>query len=196
MKMMNIVQEAKSALFLFLAFTLFTGLVYPLLITGIVQTTMLEKSGGSLIVVDGKVVGSELIGQNFTSPSYFQGRPSAVGYAANGSGSSNYGPSSARLMEEVRQRIEYVRRINNLSQNAPVPCELVLASASGLDPHISMQGAMIQVARIARERGLPQSEVKLLVYQHVEPAQFGIMGQERVNALMLNLALDDLAKRG
>jgi K+-transporting ATPase ATPase C chain len=195
MKMMNIAQDAKSALFLFLAFTLFTGLVYPLLITGIVQTAMPEKAGGSLIVVDGKVVGSELIGQNFSTPGYFQGRPSAVGYAANGSGASNYGPSSARLREEVRQRIEYVRRINNLSQNAPVPCELVLASASGLDPHISMQGAMIQVTRIARERGLPQSEVKLLVYQHVEPAQFGIIGQERVNVLMLNLALDDLAKR-
>ena len=118
--MMNIAQEAKSALFLFLAFTLFTGLVYPLLITGIVQTAMPEKAGGSLIVVDGKVVGSELIGQNFSSLGYFQGRPSAVGYAANGSGASNYGPSSARLMEEVRQRIEYVRRINNLSQNAPV----------------------------------------------------------------------------
>jgi K+-transporting ATPase ATPase C chain len=193
---MNIAQEAKSALFLFLAFTIFTGLVYPLLITGIVQTAMPEKAGGSLIVVDGKVVGSELIGQNFSFPGYFQGRPSAVGYAANGSGASNYGPSSARLMEDVRQRIEYVRHINNLSQNAPVPSELVLASASGLDPHISMQGAMMQVARISKERGLPESEVKLLVYQHVEPAQFGIMGQERVNALMLNLELDDLTRWG
>jgi K+-transporting ATPase ATPase C chain len=191
---MQIIQEAKTALFLFLAFTLFTGLVYPLLITGIVQTAMPEKAGGSLIAVDGKVVGSEFIGQNFTSPGYFQGRPSAVGYAANGSGASNYGPTSAALMEEVSRRIEYVRRTNNLSQNAPVPSELVLASGSGLDPHISMQGAMMQVARIARVRGLPQSEVKLLVYQHVQPAQFGIMGQERVNVLMLNLGLDGLAK--
>ena len=191
---MNIAQEAKPALVMFLAFTLFTGLVYPLLITGIVQTAMPEKAAGSMIVVDGKIVGSELIGQNFSSPGYFQGRPSVVGYAANNSGASNYGPTSAKLIEEVSQRIEYVRHINNLSQNASVPGELVLASASGLDPHISIEGAMMQVARIAIERRLPQSEIKLLVYQHKEPAQFGIMGQERVNVLMLNRDLDDLAK--
>ena len=194
--MIDIAQEAKPGIFLFLAFTLLTGLAYPLLITGIVQTAMPEKAGGSLIVVDERIVGSELIGQNFSSPGYFQGRPSAAGYAADGSGASNYGPASAKLMEQVRQRIEYIRRTNNLSPDVPVPGELVLASASGLDPHISIQGALIQVARIARVRGLPENEVKLLVYQHVEPAQFGIMGQERVNALMLNLELDDLARRG
>jgi len=189
---MNIAKEAKSALFLFLAFTIFTGLVYPLLITGIVQTAMPEKAGGSLIVVDGKVVGSELIGQNFSSLGYFQGRPSAVGYAADGSGASNYGPASANLMEQVRQRIDYIRRTHNLSPNVPVPVELVLASASGLDPHISTQGALIQAARIARVRGLPENEVKLLIYQHIEPAQFGIIGPEMVNVLRLNLALDEL----
>ena len=129
--MINIAKEAKSGIFLFLAFTLLTGLVYPLLITGIVQTAMPEKASGSLIVVDERIVGSELIGQNFSRPGYFQGRPSAVGYAADGSGASNYGPASANLMEQVRQRIEYIRRTNNLSPNVPVPGELVLASASG-----------------------------------------------------------------
>ncbi|VVB72085.1 Potassium-transporting ATPase KdpC subunit [uncultured archaeon] len=193
--MTNIVQEAKSAILLFLAFTLLTGLVYPLLITGIAQTAWPEKAAGSLIVKDGRIVGSELIGQNFSGSGYFQGRPSEVGYAADGSGAGNLGPTSAKLMEQVCRRIEYVRRTNNISQKTPVPPELVLASASGLDPHISREGALMQVPRIARVRGLPESEVKLLVYQHAEPAQFGIMGQERLNVLMLNLALDDLAMR-
>ena len=193
--MNDIMREVKPAVLLFLAFSLLTGLVYPLMITGIVQTAMPEQADGSLIMMDGKVVGSGLIGQNFTSPGYFHGRPSAVSYAADGSGASNLGPTSARLMEEVRRRVERIRMENNLSQDAAVPADLVLASASGLDPHISMQGAMIQVARIAGARALPESEVKLLVYQTLEPAQFGILGQERVNVLKLNLALDELTRR-
>lgn len=191
---MDIAQEAKPALFMFLAFTLMTGLVYPLLITGIVQTAIPEKAEGSMIMSDGKVIGSELIGQNFSDPGYFQGRPSATGYAANSSGASNYGPTSASLIQVVRQRIEHLRQMNNLSQNATVPGELVLASASGLDPHISIEGALMQVKRIAARRALPQSEIKLLVYQHKEPAQFGIMGQDRVNVLLLNWDLDQLSK--
>lgn len=191
---MRIAQEAKPALFMFLAFSLITGLVYPLLITGIVQTTIPEKAEGSMIISDGKVVGSELIGQNFSDPGYFQGRPSAAGYAANSSGASNYGPSSASLIQVVRQRIEGLRKMNNLSQNAAVPSELALASASGLDPHISIEGALIQVKRIAAKRDLPESEIKLLVYQHKEPAQFGIMGQDRVNVLLINRDLDHLAR--
>ncbi|RQW80915.1 MAG: potassium-transporting ATPase subunit KdpC [Methanothrix sp.] len=189
------IKEVKPAVLLFLAFSLLTGLVYPLLITGVVQTTMPERADGSLIVVDGQVIGSELIGQNFSSSGYFHGRPSAVGYAANGSGASNLGPTSSRLMDEVRRRVEQVRMENNLSQNMPVPADLVEASASGLDPHISMEGAMLQVPRVAKARGFPESEVKLLVYQTIEPAQFGILGQERVNVLKLNLALDDLTRR-
>ncbi|WP_422578972.1 potassium-transporting ATPase subunit KdpC [Methanothrix sp.] len=188
------VKEVKPAVLLFLAFSLLTGLVYPLLITGVVQTMMPERAHGSLIVVDGQVIGSELIGQNFSGPGYFHGRPSAVSYAANGSGASNLGPTSSRLMDEVRRRVEQVQMENNLSQNMPVPADLVEASASGLDPHISMDGAMLQVPRIAKARGLPESEVKLLVYQTIEPAQFGILGQERVNVLKLNLALDDLTR--
>jgi K+-transporting ATPase ATPase C chain len=193
--MYDTMKEVKSAVLLFLAFSLLTGLVYPLLITGIVQMTMSERAAGNLIIMDGKVIGSELIGQKFTSPGYFHGRPSAVSYAANGSGASNYGSTSSRLMEEVRRRVEQVRTENNLSQDEPVPADLVLASASGLDPHISMQGALLQVPRVAKSRALPVSEVTLLVYQTFEPAQFGMLGQERVNVLKLNLALDDLSRR-
>jgi K+-transporting ATPase ATPase C chain len=193
--MSDIAKEIKAAVLLFLAMSVLTGLAYPLFITGVVQKLMPEQAEGSLLVVEGKVVGSELIGQNFTSPGYFHGRPSAVGYAANGSGASNFGPTSAKLMDEVRLRIEQVRTENNLSRNAAVPGELVLASASGLDPHISVEGAMLQIPRIARARGLPESEVKVLVYQHMEPAQFEVLGQEKVNVLKLNLALDDLVKR-
>jgi potassium-transporting ATPase KdpC subunit len=193
--MYDIIKEIKPAVLLFLAFSLLTGLVYPLLITGVVQTTMPDRADGSLIKVDGKVIGSELIGQNFSGNDYFHGRPSAVGHAANGSGASNLGPTSSRLMDEVRRRVEQVRTENNLSQNTPVPADLVQASASGLDPHISMEGAMLQIPRIAKARSLPESEVMLLVYQTIEPAQFGILGQERVNVLKLNLALDDLTRR-
>jgi K+-transporting ATPase ATPase C chain len=164
--------------------------------TGIIQIAMPEQARGSLIVVNGTVVGSELIGQNFSSPDYFHGRPSAVDYAGNGSGASNFGPTSKKLMEQVSQRISEVRAENNLSSNATVPSELVLTSASGLDPHISVEGAMLQVPRLAVARGIPESEVKVLVYQHIEPAQFGIMGQERVNVLNLNLALDELNRSG
>ncbi len=192
--MKDIAKEIRAAGLLFLAMSVLTGLAYPLFITGIVQTIMPEQAGGSLLAVEGKVVGSELIGQNFSSPGYFHGRPSAVGYSANGSGASNFGPTSSKLMDQVRPRIEHVRRENNLSQNAPVPGELVMTSGSGLDPHISLTGVMLQVPRVAKARGLPESEVKVLVYQHVEPAQFDVLGQERVNVLKLNLALDELTR--
>ena len=194
--MNKITDDLKTAMLLFIAFSLLMGLIYPLFMTGVIQIAMPKQASGSLIVVDGKIVGSELIGQNFTSPSYFHGRPSAVNYAGNGSGASNFGPTNKNLMEQVRQRISEVRTENNLSSNATVPSELVLTSGSGLDPHISMEGAMLQVPRVAVARGIPESEVKVLVYQHIEPAQFGIMGQERVNVLNLNLALDKLNRSG
>ena len=194
--MNKITDDLKTAMLLFIAFSLLTGLIYPLLMTGVIQIAMPKPASGSLVVVYGSVVGSELIGQNFTSPGYFHGRPSAVNYAGNGSGASNFGPTSAKLMEQVSQRISEVRTENNLSSNATVPGELVLTSGSGLDPHISMEGAMLQVPRVAVARGIPESEVKVLVYQHIEPAQFGIMGQERVNVLNLNLALDELNRSG
>ncbi len=188
-------KEIKTAVLLFIAFSLLTGLIYPLLMTGIIQIAMPEQANGSLIVMDGKVVGSELIGQNFSSPGYFHGRPSAVGYSANGSGASNFGPTSAKLMDQVRQRIEQIRMENNLSPNASVPADLVLASASGLDPHISPVGAILQVPRIAKARGLPDSELEKLVDEHTEQPQFGFLGQDRVNVLRLNLALDNLTRR-
>ena len=194
--MNKITDDLKTAMLLFIAFSLLTGLIYPLFMTGVIQIAMPKQASGSLIVVDGKIVGSELIGQNFTSSSYFHGRPSAVNYAGNGSGASNFGPTNKNLMEQVSQRISEVRTENNLSSNATVPSELVLTSGSGLDPHISMEGAMLQVPRVAVARGIPESEVKVLVYQHIEPAQFGIMGQERVNVLNLNLALDKLNRSG
>jgi K+-transporting ATPase ATPase C chain len=193
--MKDVMKEIKTASLLFLAFSIITGIIYPLLITGIVQTAIPEQADASLILVDGKVIGSALIGQNFTEAGYFHSRPSAASYAANGSAASNLAPSSSRLIEQVRHRAEQVRAENNLSQDALVPADLVQASASGLDPHISMLGAMLQVPRIARARTLPESEVKLLVYQNLEPAQFGILGQERINVLKLNLALDDLTKK-
>jgi len=194
--MNNIKDDLKTAMLLFVGFTLLTGLVYPLLMTGIIQIALPEQASGSMIVVNGSVVGSELIGQNFSSPGYFHGRPSAVNYAGNGSGASNFGPTNKNLMEQVSQRISEVRAENNLSSNATVPSELVLTSGSGLDPHISVEGAMLQVPRVANARSIPESEVKVLVYQHIEPAQFGIMGQERVNVLNLNLALDELNRSG
>lgn len=168
---------------------------YTFFITGVAQLTFPYQANGSLLYVDGKVVGSELIGQSFTSPGYFHGRPSARNYDAEDSGGSNLGPTSAKLMEQVRQRVEQVRRENGLAPDAPVPADLVLASGSGLDPHISPESALLQVARVAKARGLPESEVKALVERHIEPPQFGVLGADKVNVLKLNIALDELAKK-
>jgi K+-transporting ATPase ATPase C chain len=155
---------------------------------------MPEKAKGSMLTVDGRVVGSELIGQEFVSPGYFHGRPSAVGYAANGSGASNLGPTSARLMEQTGQRAKEIRQENNLSEDASVPADSVLASGSGLDPHISLEAAMQQVPRVAKARGMNQSEVQDLVRGNVESSQLSILGRERLNVLKLNLALDEITK--
>ncbi|HWQ20252.1 MAG TPA: potassium-transporting ATPase subunit KdpC [Methanotrichaceae archaeon] len=193
--MVNIAKEIRTAALLFIAFSLLTGLAYPLFITGIVNTAIPGKAGGSLLIVDGNVVGSELLGQKFTSPGYFHGRPSAADYAANSSGASNYGPTSARLMDLVRQRVMEIRGENGMPPNEAVPADLVLASGSGLDPHISVEGAMLQVGRIARARGLSEPNVRALVNRHVEPAEIGVLGQDRVNVLKLNIGLDDLARR-
>jgi K+-transporting ATPase ATPase C chain len=146
--------------------------------------------------MDGRVIGSELIGQNFSGPGYFHGRPSAVGYMANGSGGSNLGPTSDKLMEETQKRIEYIRLENGLSSDIPVPADLVLASGSGLDPHISVEGAMLQAPRIAKSRGLLELKIKALVNQSVEPVYLGTFGQDRVNVLRLNMKLDGPSKGG
>lgn len=192
--MQEISHDLKSAIRLFLVFSIITGLVYPLLVTELAQNLMPEKAKGSMLTVDGMVVGSDLIGQEFVSPGYFHGRPSAVGYAANGSGASNLGPTSAKLMEQTGQRVKEIRQENNLSEDAAVPADSVLASGSGLDPHISLDAAMQQVPRIANTRGMNQSEVQDLVRRNVESSQLSILGQERLNVLKLNLALDEITK--
>ncbi len=191
--MNKITKEVKTGILLFVVICVLV-LAYTLFIPLVANVTMPDKANGSLLVVDGKVIGSKFIGQSFTSPGYFHGRPSAVNYNGANSGASNYGPTSEKLMEQVSQRIEQVRRENGLPLDAPVPADLVLASGSGLDPDISVDSAVLQVSRIATERGLPESEVKALVSEHIEPPQFGFLGQERVNVLKLNLALDELTK--
>ncbi len=186
------VKQLKIGL-MFFAIICVLSLAYSVFLTGVAEVVAPAKANGSLITVDGQVVGSELIGQSFTSPGYFNGRPSAVVYAGNNSGGSNYGPTSDELMKQVQARIEEVRKANNLPPDTPVPADLVLASGSGLDPDISVGSAMLQVPRVAAARGLPEDDVKKLVEQHTQPPEFGFIGQERVNVLKLNLALDELA---
>ena len=188
----EILREAKTCVLLF-GLVCLLSLAYPFFVTFVAETTMPNQAHGSLLYVNGTLVGSELIGQKFTSPAYFHGRPSAVDYNASNSGGSNLGPTSAKLMDQVRERVKQVRSENGLPANATVPADLVLASGSGLDPHISAASASLQVPRVAKARGLPEFDVRALVDRHIEPLQFGIFGQERVNVLKLNIALDELA---
>ena len=190
----EIIREAKTCVLLF-ALVCLLSLAFPFFVTFVAENTMPYQAHGSLIYVNGTLVGSELIGQNFSSPGYFHSRPSAVDYNGSNSGGSNLGPTSAKLMEEVRQRVEKVRLENNLSANATVPADLVLASGSGLDPDISPASALLQVQRVAKVRGLSESKVKTLVEERIKGLQYGLFGQERVNVLKLNIALDELARR-
>ncbi|QPF75153.1 potassium-transporting ATPase subunit KdpC [Roseateles sp. DAIF2] len=169
-----------------------TGLLYPLAVTGVGQALFPKQAAGSLIEAGGKTVGSELIGQNFTSPRYFWGRPSATGPMANnaaGSGGSNQGPLNPALVDAVKGRIEALRAADpgNL---ATVPADLVTASSSGLDPHISMAAARYQAGRVARERGLAPAQVQSLIEANTEQRDLLVLGEPRVNVLKLNLALD------
>jgi K+-transporting ATPase ATPase C chain len=189
----------KRAVIIFLSFSLLCGLVYPLMITAIAQALFPHQAGGSLVMVDGRVVGSERIGQMFREPKYFHGRPSATEpeYNAGASSGSNLGPTNARLLAQVKERMDNVRRENGLaSSDMPIPADLVLASASGLDPDISPASAMLQVQRVARERRLPASEVEALVIRHMERPFLGVWGRERVNVLKLNMALDRMQQKG
>ncbi|MBX5464890.1 MAG: potassium-transporting ATPase subunit KdpC, partial [Clostridia bacterium] len=166
------------------------------LVTGLAHLLFPDQAEGSLVVEDGRVVGSRLIGQAFTGARFFHGRPSATPggpYDASASGASNLGPLDPRLREEVAARAEAVRRENGLPPGAPVPSDLVTSSASGLDPDISPEAAFLQVPRVARANRLPEAEVRRLVAEHVVPPQFGFLGQPRVNVLELNLALLRLA---
>jgi K+-transporting ATPase ATPase C chain len=185
---------------LLVLFTLMTGLVYPLVVTGLAQLIFPRQANGSLIVQDGRNAGSELIGQSFDDPKYFWGRLSATGafpYNAfdadtlTGSSGSNYGPLNPALLEMVRARVDALRAADP-DNDLPIPVDLVTASASGLDPHISVAAAFYQVPRVARLRGMSESEVKALIDEYTEGRQLGFLGEPRVNVLLLNLALDGI----
>lgn len=187
----------RPALTLFVLLSIMTGLIYPLLVTGISQALFPAEAAGSLILREGKAVGSRLIGQNFTDPKYFWGRPSATGpYPNNAAASSgsNLGPLNPALKEAVEARVKTLREADP-GNTAPIPVDLVTASASGLDPQISPAAAAYQIARVARVRGLPPDAVRTLVAQHTEDRQWGVLGEPRVNVLELNLALDHLQSR-
>ena len=188
---MNITRNLVVAVLMTIVTTLILGIVYPLVITGIAQVAFPDKANGQMIERDGKVVGSRIIGQGFSSPGYFHSRPSAagMGYDAANSAGSNLGPTNKKLFDAVKANVEVARKEN---PNAPVPVDLVTASASGFDPHITPAGADFHVPRIARERGLSEGDVRQIVAAHTDGRQLGFFGEPRVNVLELNLALDDL----
>jgi K+-transporting ATPase ATPase C chain len=193
---MNMATQARTAVLMVVALTVLTGIVYPLVVTGIAQVAFPYQANGSLITNSrGEVVGSELIAQNFTTPRYFHPRPSAAGsngYDGTSSSGSNLGPTSEKLINSVKERTEAYRQENGLAPNALVPADAVTASGSGLDPDISPANAALQAARVARARNLPVDRVQTLVNQHIDRRTLGILGEPRVNVLKLNLALDEL----
>lgn len=182
----------KSALLMLLVLTLITGVAYPLLVAGIAQFVFPKQATGSLIYQDGKLVGSELIGQSFDDPKYFWSRLSATGqfpYNAAASSGSNFGPTNPALFNAVQVRAQALRQADS-SNTQLIPVDLVTASGSGLDPHISPAAALYQVPRVARTRNLEESVVRQLVEKHIEGRQLGFLGEPRVNVLKLNLALE------
>jgi len=186
----------RPAIVLFAVLTLICGVLYPVAVTGIAQAAFPAAANGSLVEKDGAVVGSSLIGQQFTAPGYFWGRPSATGPMPNngsGSGGSNQGPLNPALQEAVKGRIVALREADP-GNTAPVPVDLVSASGSGLDPEISLAAAQYQAARVARARGLSQERVNALVEQHTQLRALGLFGEPRVNVLALNLDLDQEAE--
>lgn len=189
-------KEIKPAIMLLLAFTLICGGIYPALVTAIAQVVFPRQAAGSFILdTNGREIGSTLIGQPFTDPKYFWPRPSATagfGYNPLASGGSNAGPTNPAYLATVTERVKALRESG---VRGAIPADLAQASASGLDPHITPEAAMIQVARVARARGIGEEMVRALVDQHVEDRQFGFLGALRVNVLVLNLQLDRLFKR-
>ncbi len=186
----------RPAVSVFILLSLITGLIYPLVVTGLGHNLFPSQANGSLISKNGTLIGSELIGQNFTGPSYFWGRPSATTpnpYNATGSTGSNQGPLNPALVEAVKARINALH-VADPHNTAPIPVDLVTASASGLDPHISVAAALYQAERVARQRHLPSTQVHQLIEQYTQGRQWHLLGEPRVNVLKLNLALDNLKK--
>jgi potassium-transporting ATPase KdpC subunit len=193
---MNLFKHTYPAVALTIVLTVLLGIIYPFAVTGLSELLFKEKTRGSLIEREGKVVGSRLIGQPFKGPGYFHSRPSAAGsgYDATASGGTNLGPTSKQLLEEqVKARAEQLHAENS---NVKVPIDLITSSGSGLDPHISPAAAEFQIPRVALERRMSDDELQRLIRKHTEGRQFGVLGELRVNVLELNLALDEASRKG
>lgn len=184
--------QIKITILATIVLTILFGLAYPLVFTGLAQVLFPHQANGSLVTVNGKVAGSELIGQSFTKPEYFHGRPSAAGnngYDAANSGGSNLGPTNQKLVDRVKADVQKFRA-ENPDYTGPIPADLLTSSASGLDPHISPASAEAQVARVAKARGVTPDRIAELVAKHTDGRQWGIFGEPRVNVLLLNIDLD------
>jgi K+-transporting ATPase ATPase C chain len=189
----TLIKTLMRTLLMFVVLAFITGFVYPLAITGLSHLIFPNRSDGSLMLAQGRNVGSELIGQNFTADQYFHGRPSAAGpdgYDASASSGSNLGPTNAKLLQSVAAAADSVRSENGLNADSVIPADLVTASASGLDPHISPASAKLQVPRVARARGLSVDQVTTIVDKNVQEKWLSVFGEPRVNVLKLNLELD------
>lgn len=188
-------KQWSKGLAMLLVMTVLTGIAYPLVMTGLAQLLFPNQANGSILYKNGQTVGSALIGQSFSDPRYFHSRPSVAGpngYDATASGGSNLGPTNKNFLNQVGQRAKTIRQENGLSENQSVPSDLVTASASGLDPDITPEAALLQVPRIAKTRNVSEDAVRTLVQESITPRALGIFGEPRVNVVQLNLRLDNL----